>query len=108
MGSPTRGSRIGTGGAFFAVSGAHNCPILSQISGTTGDTVDFGANNTQAGWQLNVPCTYNGNTLLDNYNTTIANTVWLRMGTNNPLPYGPGKGLLAYNTLTNVLDLNGW
>ena len=107
FGSPNRGFTIGTGGGMFFVSGARTCTILSQISGTTGDPVNFAANNNQAGLQLNVPCTYNGNTVIDNAGTA-AYTIWLRMGTNNAVPYGPGKGLLTYTANPGVLDLNGF
>ena len=107
FGSPNRGFTIGAGGGMFFVSGARTCTILSQISGTSGDPVNFAANNNQAGLQLNVPCTYNGNTVIDNAGTT-AYTIWLRMGTNNAIPYGPGKGLLTYTANPGVLDLNGF
>jgi autotransporter-associated beta strand protein len=111
VGSPTRGITIGSGGGQFFVGGANNFSVNSQISGTTGDPLYFTANNNNAGVQLNQVNTYNGNSVIHNVNTGSSRT-WLRMGMNNPLPHGPGKGLVAFSSSAAaglaVLDLAGW
>ena len=111
IGSPTRGITIGPGGGEITVGGARNFVVNSPISGITGDPVYYAANNNGAGVQLNQACTYNGNTVIYNY-VGSASTVYLRLGANDVLPYGPGMGLATfYGSVTTgkaVLDLNGF
>jgi autotransporter-associated beta strand protein len=108
IGSPTRGITIGSGGGSFIANGANTFAIDSQISGTTGDPVYYEANNNLSGVQLNNPGdSYNGNTVIYNYGTATLN-VYLRLGADEVIPDGPGKGLLAFSSGTAILDLNGY
>jgi autotransporter-associated beta strand protein len=111
MGSATRGFTIGSGGGQFFVSGPNNFTIAGPISGTTGDPVYFTANNNNAGAQLSLPSSYNGNSIIHNLTATSSKT-WVRLGTNEALPSGAGKGLVAYSSAgaasVAVLDLNGF
>jgi autotransporter-associated beta strand protein len=111
VGSPTRGITIGSGGGQFFVGGPRNFVVNGPISGTTGDPVYITSNNNGAGAQFNQLNTYNGNTVIHNI-ATVASKIWLRLGTNNAVPYGPGKGLLTFSSANaadlGVLDLAGY
>ena len=103
------GITIGDGGGTFKVAGANVYVIQAPIAGTAAAPVTFAADNNFSGILLsNGPAvnSYSGNTVIAN-TSTDGNTVFLRLGGDEVIPDGPGKGLVAFSGVNAVLDLNG-
>lgn len=106
VGSSTRGFTIGTGGGRFGAAGTNVLTVAGAIASTGTDVVRIYVDNNGAGVRLsNSGNSYAGDTNLLNLNAS--NKTLLRVGANEVIPNGSGKGNVLLNAV-GVLDLNGF
>lgn len=95
------------GSAKFRTRGNRGMTLNGYVTGPGGLTVDSGSLAVNLGYPAN---DFAGDMTLG-YNTGSGDyNAILQLGTNNALPYGPGKGNLVFVDIagfTDTLDLNG-